>query len=44
MLDSGAQFERLFARAKEMYEASDDDTLSVDAIRRALYEETFSQS
>jgi hypothetical protein len=43
MADSEAHFERLFARAKKMYQASDDDTLSVDAIRRALYAETLAE-
>ena len=43
MADSDAHFERLFSRAKQMYQASDDDMLSVDSIRRALYAETLAE-
>jgi len=43
MLDSDAQFERLFVRARTMQDAREDEQLSVDAIRRALYAETMAQ-
>mmetsp|Transcript_15089 Transcript_15089/g.29741 ORF Transcript_15089/g.29741 Transcript_15089/m.29741 type:complete len:435 (+) Transcript_15089:95-1399(+) len=39
MVDSQQHFDDLFERARGMYDAGEDDMLSVDAIRRALYAE-----
>lgn len=42
MIDNDEHFERLYVRAQNMVGASDDDQLSVDHMRRALYAETMS--
>lgn len=39
MVETEQHFASLYSRAQKMYSASEDDQLSVDAIRRALYAE-----